>query len=352
MSKKKKDNKLLVIGSVTFILVATMIFVVINKSSDKYEKPKTIFLEKLQGKTEDVGAIDIESKGQAIKLREIGGKWLITNKHNYEVHKSLVNKLIVGAEQLKIVEKKTSNPERFHSLGLTGPKNKESESIRIILSDSTSDNIYADFLRGKQRMFGKLENENAIYVRETNDNQTYLVKGELAFDINANTFLNRPEYSIEKDRILRVSYYPATGDDYEISRMMPSSDFEISTPPTEAHSKSRLNRMGLILDGKFEIVDARPDRTSSYGKKYLNKISFRTFDGLEFNINIVESGKESGTWIKISAIAVKSLLKNEANNINLVARNWIYRVSEGTSDLIMKQLSDIVRKPREKNKNN
>jgi len=348
---KKKDNKFLAVILITIVIVVSMIFVIVDKSSDKYEKPKTIFLEKLQGKSSDVASIDIESQGDITKIRKIAGKWVITSKHNYEVDDSIINRLVVAAEQLKVVEKKTSNPERFHSLGLNDAKSSDSESIRIILADNTSDNIYADFLRGKKRMFGKLENENAIYVRETSDNQTFLVKGDLAFDINANTFLNRPEYNIDKDRILRVSYYPPDDNDYEISRMIPSADFEISSPSKEAHSKSRLNRMGLILDGKFEIVDVKPDRGGSYGRKYLNKISFRTFDGLEFNVSVIESNKQNGTWVKISAIAVKSILKNEANNINIFARNWVYKVSENTSDLIMKQLSDIVRKPRNKKKN-
>ncbi|PIR37413.1 MAG: hypothetical protein COV35_09990 [Alphaproteobacteria bacterium CG11_big_fil_rev_8_21_14_0_20_39_49] len=347
--KKKNDKKLLILASLTLTVLAYMFYIVSDKSVDEYEKPRLFFIEELQGKAEDVATIVVYNKDNRITIRKRGGKWIIEKMYDYVVDEAIINKLIVNVQELKVVEKKTENPERFEDLGVLG-EIKEDYAVRVVMSDATEDIVYADFIRGKQRAFGKLSNENAIYVRKTDENQVWLVKGDLGYDISINTFLNRPEYDIAKERVMKATYTPQHGEEYEITRMMPTVDFDITAPSgKEPESKNQLNKMGEVLDDNFFIIGIRPDSSSSYSESFIQKISYKTYDGIDIILTVVENSGE-GVWAKISARAYKNTSESEAKRINDAAKGWVYKLSDETSDFILKKLSDIEMKPKEKKK--
>lgn len=343
---KTSDKKLIFLAIATVLIVAIAYFVVKGKSSVSYETSETVFLQKLQGKTSDVASLLFVYQDNKNTIHKVNGNWQIVDKHNYIVEEATIANMIVNAEQFKIIEKKTDNPKRFEPLGLNPPESKEPVSTRVVMSNIDNSQVYADFIRGKQRGFGKLETSQAFYVRNVDENQAWLVQGELPIEINADIFLHKSEYKIDKDRIMRVSYKNPKDVNYEISRMMPSADFEISTPAKVAHSKHNLNEMGLVLATELKFTDVKPASLESTGN-ILNTINFKTYDGLEFIINVVENSNQ-GVWVVISAKGDKDSLKNEAERINLVAKGWVYRVSDRSTELLMKKLADIEFKEKKK----
>ncbi|MDA0781488.1 MAG: DUF4340 domain-containing protein [Rickettsiales bacterium] len=347
--KKKNDKKLLILASLTLTVLAYMFYIVSDKSVDEYEKPRLFFIEELQGKADDVATIVIYNKDNRITIRKRGGKWVIEKMYDYVVDEAIINKLIVNVQELKVVEKKTDNPKRFEDLGVL-EEIKEDYMVRVVMSDATEDIVYADFIRGKQRAFGKLNNENAIYVRKTDENQVWLVKGDLDYDIGINTFLNRPEYDIAKERVMKVTYTPQHGEEYEITRMMPTVDFDITGPSgKEPESKNQLNKMGEVLDEGLTLTAIRPDSSVIYNENFIQEVSYRTYDGIDVILTVVENSGE-GVWAKISARAYKNTAEGEAKRINDAAKGWVYKLSDTTSDFILKKLSDIEMKPKEKKK--
>jgi hypothetical protein len=345
---KTLDKKLISLAIATVLTVAVAYFVVKEKSSETYELAETIFLQKLQGKTSDVASLVFVYQDKKNTIRKINGNWQIVDKHNYIVEEDIIGGMIVNAEQFRIIEKKTDNPARFEPLGLNSPEAKEQVSTRIIMSNIDDSQVYADFIRGKQRGFGKLEKNQAFYVRNTDENQGWLVDGKFPIEINADIFLNKSEYKIDKNRIMRVSYNNPKDVNYEISRMMPSADFEISTPAKEAHSRQTLNEMGWILAEELKFEDVKP-ASLEVKNNILNEINFKTYDGLEFIIKIVEN-TEQGVWVVISANGDKDSAKKEAERINLVANGWVYKVSDRSAEILTKKLVDIEFKEKKKEK--
>jgi hypothetical protein len=346
--KNKKDYKLIIMSAIAVIILCYSAFVVMDKSSDDYEKPRVYFLEGLQGKADDIATLKIYTKGKNITIRKINDRWVLDEKYDYVVDDATINKFIVNAQQLKIVEKKTTDTERFGLLGLNDYDEEDSFSARIVMSNATDDKVYSDFVRGKLRSYGKLNNENAIYVRNYDENQAWLVKGDLAYEIGMNIFINKAIYQIAPDRVMKVTYSPNFGEEYDITRMMPTVDFDITRPSSaEPHSKHTLNEMGQVLGEKFKLVDVRPDVSNSFKGKYIQQVTFKTYDGIEISVDIVENSL-NGAWAKISARAFKSTKESEAKRINLAAKGWLYKLSDETSEFLLKKLSDIQAKTKNK----
>lgn len=326
----------------TIITVVIIAVIITNQKYDSKDHKMHGKLNPDLAKTKDrIESVVIRNKGKAIRVLKTPSGWVLQDKYGYPVEAHKIRDLVQASEMIEKVEKKTNNPEKFVRLGLNDPLNEGAGSIRITLMDSTAAEIFADFIVGKKRKSGLIENQPHFYARQANSNQTWLVKSNSYLEINANELINKDAYSIGASRIKSVRIMQANGDSYEISRAAADKDFKIAKNDNKVKDPIILNRMGEIFENNFLIGDVKPEENAPFQGRPFSRAVYQTFDGLTFEVQILKI--DGDYWAKIVAEGKNEQASAEAEAINKAARQWAYKVFPESAQLVTKRLGELVR---------
>ena len=156
----------------------------------------------------DVQRIRIIKAGDetAIDLARNEQNWVLANKHNYPVDAETLRSLLSGLLEAKIIETKTSNPERYAALEVEDVSADDAQGRRIDLEGPAEP---IRLIVGKSGTGGIEE----TYVRKANEAQSLLVSGVLLPADDVQRWAEQPIVEIPAERIQRVVIkHPANGD--------------------------------------------------------------------------------------------------------------------------------------------
>lgn len=334
MKLDKKYNPL-IITVIALVMIISAGFIANKKASvEKTDVEQGRFLNHLQGNADKVAQFILIQGGKQVKIILDGDIWVIPEKYNYPVEIQKIRNFVTSVESYEVIEKKTDSAERLKDLGLENPENSEVKSLRVVLTDKDEKNIFADFIIGDKRKSGSIKDVNAIYVRNNNENQAWLVTGAFNVPMNFHELLSNSSYFIKGERIERVVF----SNGLEIARADKDSDFKISGSSAELKDPVALNNLGTMLEGAFIIGDVAPASAASF--KDASSIDFKTFDGLVYNIKIINDNGQY--WVKISASGTDEKTEKEAGIINAAAKDWIYRVIDKTGQMLTSSAHDYL----------
>jgi hypothetical protein len=335
-----KNNKLIILSIITAIMAISAVFVV--KSQYKNDEPVVYgkFLKQLQGNVEKVANVVIIQKNKQFQVVASDNGWIFPAKNNYPVEITTIRNLILGAATLEILEKKTDNPENLEGLGLKEPADEKSESLRIIFTDSSGEKKFADFIRGSSKTTLKAADIIPVYVRNTAENQAWLVQGEYSIKLDPNSLFNKNVYKISKNLIKQATIAHPKGDHFVLSRPDITRDFSISNSPKKAKDTNHINNIATILDGGLIFIDVAPASTKKFDDKTATTALFETYDGLKVTIKLTSENGEK--WVSLNAEALDDRKKTEVDAINSVAKDWVYRVSDASGDMLLSNLAQLV----------
>ena len=232
-----KLNKSLILACIIAGLLILIFFLKKEDYTDQGNYAK--FFPELIENTDLLSKIEVISDNNSIYLIKKGEKWHLPELENYPAAINKINQLLLRLSNLKIVDKKTNNPDNHLMLGLGFPIQKDSFRIRLFHDNE----VINDFIIGNQSK----HNDRLSYIRKYSENQTWLFKNNL--DI-FNQEINWSEDSIVRFarwRIKSINIESANNPDENIfifKEKYSDQMFKLANMPKEYEVKSAYSLTG------------------------------------------------------------------------------------------------------------
>lgn len=263
------------------------------------------------------------SQKESFTIVPEGKNWKILEKGGYLARDTAIRETLLGLTELVYLEAKTKDPNRHKKLNLGNTNLKTSKATQIILEDD-SGKILVDAHFGK-RIQNLSGGTPSSYFRQSNDAQTWLVRGELDVRGEILDWLSVVLLSIQRERILEASFQSSNQPTLVLRYNTDMERFDIQdlSKDREIKSRYRVLNVGTIPEN-LTLKDVRPAKLTP--DPNLRSVVWQTSDGLIVTLKLArEDGSYKRQWAHISAVTSKNAkekVKNEARNINSKTRGW------------------------------
>lgn len=286
----------------------------------------------------DVNEIRIATPVSEYSVVFRNGDWRVSEFDLYPARPGLARDFLLGLAQLRMTDKKTSDPDRFASIGLEGLDAAESRTIHIELF-AESDSRLASLLAGEQRPSVRNPLLTEIHIRLPGENQTWLAESGLAIPRNAIDWLDTEIVDLDR-RVREVAIESDQNQPVKVSRDdADSNNFSLAAVAGshKIRHQYKLNDIGRIFRRlRFDGV------RRATGWQSAVTVSAQTFDGLKVAAQFGR-GEVNG-FIRIKAQAAQGASESiigESEMMNRRWAGWMYRISEARQQTAEFTLNDL-----------
>jgi hypothetical protein len=293
----------------------------------------------LAPKLQDATRIEITHQGKATAIEKHGDTWGLVDRGGYVVQASKLRGMLTALTELRLVEQRTSDPEQFNRLGLEDPNGKTGTSNLLRVLDASGKPIVA-LVVGHRRVRTQGNVPEQVYVRRTDDNQTWLAEGSLQVDADPQLWLERDIMNIDHARIANVAV--THGDEtLELARDGQKLVLKAPTehPPLDDYKMDDIDR-GLEL---LTFQDVQTDK-EPVGDKVGQSV-YTTSDGLAVTATVFKGEKD--IWARFAATG-SDKTKDEADKLNARLAGWTYQLGAWKQKALVPSLDDLKAAPPEK----
>lgn len=293
-----KSKTLIGLAVVTAVVVVGAVAAVTQRqtASERVVTDAAV-LPDLMARINDVAALALEGPEADFALRFDGERWVVPDLADFPADFDKVKKTLIGLAELRTIEEKTADPERYGALGLAAPDAEEGGGTWVRLHDG-DDGTVAALMVGNPGRGGA----DQVYVRRVGEAETWLARGELDLGDTPNAWVDTMILRLEPDRVRRVVITHADGEVVEMVRETRDSEsFDLVNMPEDATLRSplTLDNVGRSLAFvRFDDVAAAsagpaPDEADSTAV-------FETFDGTTITVTQQKRGEDE-TWARFDA---------------------------------------------------
>ena len=254
-------------------------------------------LPDLMARINDVAALALEGPEADFALRFDGERWVVPDLADFPADFDKVKKTLIGLAELRTIEEKTADPERYGALGLAAPDADEGGGTWVRLHDG-DDGTVAALMVGNPGRGGA----DQVYVRRDGEAETWLARGELDLGDTPNAWVDTMIVRLEPDRVRRVVITHADGETVELARETRDAEsFDLVNMPEDATLRSplTLDNVGRSLAFvRFDDV-AAASAGPAPGEGESTAV-FETFDGAKVTVTQQKRGEDE-TWARFEA---------------------------------------------------
>lgn len=346
-----KPKAVAVFAGVTAIMVIAAIVAVLGqRSPTSIPKDREYAFSGLIDKENDAVAIKIVSAKHTFNLKRMDKGWGLAEKGGYSVSYEKVKSTIVGLAQLRLLEAKTSDPERYDRLEVRDPSVKDAKSRRAVVIDAAGKTL-ADVIAGRRNpsLFGG--SGGGIYLRRGDEKQVWLASGSVDIGAAPNDWLIRDIVNIDAEDVKRLVIRQPAGAELVIHKADKKQEkFTVDNIPAGRKLKSE-NEGKDVAGGlwRLSLEDVKPAKDRPLPEK-LHKTEFVTFGGLKVQVDVAIIDKEY--WGRFSASTVdggdekaKEEAAKKAKEINDRVNGWHYLLSVGEGERLTTKIQDLLEAP-------
>lgn len=363
-----KRNHLIGLAAAAVLAVAGAVAVTVSNrptTSDETSETARLF-PGLADHLNDVGRIIIARKADTVTVVKKGDAWGVAEKHDYPADFRKVRKLLVDLAELRPLEKKTSTPSLFADLQLEDLSAPDAKSVLVTLKGADGKDLLATYV-GKQRFARGGTGNDGVYIRKTNENQTWLAKGTLGVDQGAVNWLDRELADVAHERVEKVVVTQPDGASITVSReKVTDPHFTLAAVPKDKKPKSEydVDQEASSLEG-LQLDDVSPAAgVAAPADGKLGKAEIATFDGLVIHVELLPKDKE--TWVRFAAsyaapaakpsdadakagkLKTAEEVQKEVAALNAKAKGWVYKLPDWKLDNLRKKMADLVEDEKKK----
>lgn len=291
----KRSGKLLFLTVVAVLVLIAAVFSSQRKEAMP-ELERTMLFPAFRDAVNEAGTISLRSDGRTLTIARNADQWLIAEADNYPADRAKIRKLLLEVADLKLIEEKTSNPDRYATLGVQDPNADQTESTALEIKDAKGGQQIS-LIVGKRQMSGAAGGNPGRYVRLAGKEQALLVTGPLDVPADVASWLVAELLNIDTARVREVRIEHPDGGKVELNAA-DNGDMVLANLPAgkEPKAPTVLNRMKDILQN-IRIEDVmRGDAAMLPAPHTVATIG--TVDGL---VARVESGAIKDTaWISFN----------------------------------------------------
>lgn len=260
------------------------------------EVTRVEFMPELLDAVNEVASVSLKTGSEETTLAKDGDAWVVASSDGYPADVERVKKLVLELAALRVLEEKTSSPDKHARIGLTAPDADGSTSLQVSLADA-SGNPLASIIIGDA---GKAGSAATRYVRRATQDQSYLVAGELDYRAAPREWMTTEIADIQPERIVGVSVAPTDGVTYSLSRLvgeqgqlllvdLPEGEEERSRATTESMSTFLSQLRFDAVRSASTAGDVTPAFTAHY----------QTREGVD--VEVTGYPVDGETWLAFSA---------------------------------------------------
>jgi len=339
--ESRRGRTLAILGGVTLLCVVVAVGAVYQRSASLAPQfqARALFPD-LTAQLEGLSEIEVASKTGTIHLRQTDGRWVVVERDSYPADAGQVRNAGTGLAGLQIIEAKTARPELLNLIGLGAPPAGDATQMKLTGAGGM---VVADVLIGQTQGTPDALGRTSMYVRKTNEDQSWLARGYLVPQAAIAAWLDKAALVIARDRVKGAVVDPAEGPSYTLTRdSKEAPDFRMTDLPRGrelSFEGSPSGVAGSVVGFVYEDV-VKADQID-----FTNAAQsvFNTFDGLNITIRVANRGMER--WATVSADATNPMVQAEADSINARNRGWAYRIDEFKANQIVATRETLLKPP-------
>ncbi len=287
----------------------------------------------LRAKPDAVMKVTIQTKDGTITLnRTSPGTWTTPEAFDYPAANDKINQLVRQLNDMRLIEAKTANAERFSRLeveDVTGESNS-----RLIRLEDASGNVLAEALMGK-RLFRLTGNANSgTYIRRPGEDQSWLASGGFDLDPAVEAWLDQIVVEIDRSEVAKVEVALAGVESYSVSRSSANDDLIIDNLADGEVLKEGANLSELASAMTSVRLASVKLANDVIWPDERHVIKVWTFDGLELTMQIALI--DDKPWVTVTAVsgdlpddaAAADQTLQRVEVINNTASSWAYEVNQ------------------------
>ncbi len=275
-------------------------------------------LPDLAAKVGEVAAIEVVHQDRTLHVRREDGRWVLAEKADFPVDPAKVRQIVLGLAELRVIEAKTRNPQKFARLELEDP-GKDAQSTLIRLRDEKGGTL-AEVIVGKRKFSLYGPGKSGSYVRLAGDDQAWLADRPLDAWTDPLDWVDRNLVWLPRDEIAEVRLHVGTPEEVVVRRAGSGDPFILEgLEEGEVADTTKIERLvsalGTMTLSDIESRDALPFPEDAPVARWT------TFDGLVIDVAVLQretppkkkDGKpEVQYWVRLEARAGEPLRKPSA----------------------------------------
>jgi hypothetical protein len=230
-------------------------------------------------------AIVKTADGQITLVREAPGRWVTPDRYGYPVATDTVRRLIIELADMRLVEAKTSRPERYDRLQLQDV-DAEGATSRLVRLEDAEGNVLAEAIFGKERQRLTGLQPSGIYLRRPGEDQSWLASGGLQIQASVQDWLETTIADLPAERVRRIEIRPAGGESYTLAREAEGGPLQLRDLREGEQPKQddKPRQLAGAFNG-LELSDVKPADKIAWPQD-VTSVVFETLDGLQLEAKL------------------------------------------------------------------
>ena len=241
-------------------------------------------------------------EGSFTLVRETGDRWSALERYGYAVDEDQVRALVVALADMRLIEAKTSLPERYGRLEVEDVGAADAKS-RLLRLESADGEVLAEAIFGKQQHRLTGHQAAGTYLRRPGEAQSWLASGAVAIDPTVVDWLDARIVDLAPAQIARIEIRPDSGAEYVVRRGAPDEPLQFADLEEGETLKpdAGLDRLAAAFaDLRFEDVKPRSELAWPEADQSATAV---TFDGVELTVRLARIDDEPWAIIDVRQVA-------------------------------------------------
>jgi hypothetical protein len=238
-------------------------------------------------------------EGQITLVREAPGRWVTPERSGYPVSTEAVRSLIVDIADMRLVEAKTSRPERYDRLELKDVE-AEGATSRLVRLEDAEGNVLAEAIFGKERQRLTGLEPSGIYLRRPGEERSWVASGGLQIEVSVQDWLETTIADLPPESVKRIRISPADGEAYTIAREAEGEELQLTDLREGEQPKQddKARQLAGAFDG-LQLSDVRPADEIAWPEEVI-QVEVETLDGLQLEAKLALVDDEP--WLAIERV--------------------------------------------------
>lgn len=314
--------------------ILVIAYLVLDRSENNRPVSDSLIPE-LKSQINDVTSLGARNAGGSVTVRRSDDVWMVVEREGYAADIAKLRDLLVSIADAKIVERKTSDPEKYHLIGVNDPSDENSESTELTISgDGFEYSI----------IIGATAQTVYRYARMAGAEQSVLIDQDPDVPGDVGDWLADALVDIDVERVRQVIISHADGEEFVIEKpSTEAANYDVVNIPDgrELSYPSVANEIGAAL-AELTLDDVRPKPEGDLAPG--TRATIRTFDGLQIDAMIFDH--DDKIWISIVALAAEEAeteVQDEVAGINARLAAWQYSIPDHKANLLKRRLEDLLK---------
>lgn len=277
--------------------------------------------------------IEIVFQGKTTTIALKNGRWGVADRGGFPAQDSKIHALMTALTELRLVEARTADPADFARLGVEDPSKPDANSQLLRVLGEYDSPILA-VIAGHRRTRTQGKQEDEIYVRRPDENQSWLAQGALQVEHDPGQWLDRDVVNIAATRLVSVTI---TRGDQKLVLTREAEKLTLSDPKEHPKLEDyKLEDIGRGLAGlTFQDVRAAGEPIGTL----LGKSVFVTNDGLTIEATVFKADKD--IWVGLTATSADDKTKAETETLSKKFAGWLFQVGAWKEAALVPRMEDL-----------